>query len=205
MQNTLKGKYQKVISGFINNNNKLNNMNSDRIKEIQQTTAYPDSISVKQALLQVWNECEQEKLESSSPRHVEDDLVTTRMSGAKEQPEQKSGQSDYSKGWSDCLICNGLDKQPEQEGSAEQKRTTDCYIGIPQREDGIYELTYEQIISLLERHEKENLQFASLREVKLPDREAAIIKAKESQVDWHAFMSGFDYYESELKRINNKK
>jgi len=34
-------------------------MNSDRIKEIQETTAYPDSVSVKQALLQVWNECEQ--------------------------------------------------------------------------------------------------------------------------------------------------
>lgn len=38
-------------------------MTSDRIKEIQETTAYPDSVSVKQALLQVWNECEQEKVE----------------------------------------------------------------------------------------------------------------------------------------------
>lgn len=36
-------------------------MNSDRIKEIQETTAYPESVSVKQALLQVWNECEQEQ------------------------------------------------------------------------------------------------------------------------------------------------
>ena len=35
-------------------------MNSGRIKEIQETTAYPKSLSVKQALLQVWNECEQE-------------------------------------------------------------------------------------------------------------------------------------------------
>ena len=35
-------------------------MNSKRIKEIQSKTAYPDSISVQQALLQVWNECEQE-------------------------------------------------------------------------------------------------------------------------------------------------
>lgn len=34
-------------------------MTSDRIKEIQLSTAYPDSVSVKQALLQVWNECEQ--------------------------------------------------------------------------------------------------------------------------------------------------
>ena len=37
-------------------------MTTDRIKEIQSKTAYPDSISVKQALLQVWNECEQEQL-----------------------------------------------------------------------------------------------------------------------------------------------
>ena len=37
-------------------------MNSKRIKEIQEQTAYPESVSAKQALLQVWNECEQEKL-----------------------------------------------------------------------------------------------------------------------------------------------
>ena len=37
-------------------------MTTDRIKEIQGKTAYPDSISVQQALLQVWNECEQEQL-----------------------------------------------------------------------------------------------------------------------------------------------
>lgn len=36
-------------------------MNMDRIKEIQLATAYPDSISVHQALLQVWNECQQER------------------------------------------------------------------------------------------------------------------------------------------------
>ena len=39
---------------------KLNIMNSDRIKEIQETTAYPESVSVMLALKQVWNECEQE-------------------------------------------------------------------------------------------------------------------------------------------------
>lgn len=32
-------------------------MTSERIKEIQDTTAYPNSISVKEALLQVWSEC----------------------------------------------------------------------------------------------------------------------------------------------------
>jgi len=42
-------------------------MTSDRIKEIQATTAYPDSVSVKQALLQVWNECEQEKQITKTP------------------------------------------------------------------------------------------------------------------------------------------
>ena len=37
-------------------------MNTNRIKEIQKETAYPDSISVQQALLKVWNECEQENV-----------------------------------------------------------------------------------------------------------------------------------------------
>ena len=36
-------------------------MTSDRIKEIQYETAYPNSVSVQQALLKVWNECEQTK------------------------------------------------------------------------------------------------------------------------------------------------
>ena len=35
-------------------------MTADRIKEIQDQTAFPDSVSVCQALLQVWNECEQD-------------------------------------------------------------------------------------------------------------------------------------------------
>ena len=37
-------------------------MNTDRIKEIQEETAYPESVSVQQALLKVWNETEQEQL-----------------------------------------------------------------------------------------------------------------------------------------------
>jgi hypothetical protein len=36
-------------------------MTSERIKEIQLETAYPNSVSVQQALLKVWNECEQAK------------------------------------------------------------------------------------------------------------------------------------------------
>lgn len=41
-------------------------MNTDRIKEIQQETAYPKSVSVQQALLKVWNETEQEQLRISA-------------------------------------------------------------------------------------------------------------------------------------------
>ena len=35
-------------------------MTSDRIQELQENTACPDSISVHSALLQVWNEMQQE-------------------------------------------------------------------------------------------------------------------------------------------------
>lgn len=35
-------------------------MTADRIKEIQDQTAFPDSVSVCQALLQVWNECQKD-------------------------------------------------------------------------------------------------------------------------------------------------
>ena len=38
-------------------------MTTDRIKEIQDKTAFPDSVSVCQALLKVWNECEHDALE----------------------------------------------------------------------------------------------------------------------------------------------
>ena len=37
-------------------------MNTDRIEEIQQETAYPESVSVQLALLKVWNETAQEQL-----------------------------------------------------------------------------------------------------------------------------------------------
>jgi hypothetical protein len=39
-------------------------MNTERIKEIQAETGYPDSVSVQQALLKVWNECEQDKVKN---------------------------------------------------------------------------------------------------------------------------------------------
>lgn len=37
-------------------------MNTERIKEIQLETSYPESVSVQQALLKVWNETEQKQL-----------------------------------------------------------------------------------------------------------------------------------------------
>ena len=43
-------------------------MNSERIKEIQMATAYPNSVSVQQALLLVWNECQQEYNSQPPPR-----------------------------------------------------------------------------------------------------------------------------------------
>ena len=45
-------------------------MNSDRIKEIQEGTAYPESVSVMLALKQVWNECEQEQVKKCNKHGV---------------------------------------------------------------------------------------------------------------------------------------
>lgn len=58
-------------------------MTSDRIREIQKTTAYPNSVSVKQALLQVWNECGQE-----NNKYSEEDLLDLLM--FIEVPKKKS-------------------------------------------------------------------------------------------------------------------
>jgi uncharacterized protein with von Willebrand factor type A (vWA) domain len=46
-------------------------MTSERIKEIQQQTAYPNSVSVQQALLQVWNECLQLPQQEISDEEIE--------------------------------------------------------------------------------------------------------------------------------------
>jgi hypothetical protein len=46
-------------------------MTPDRIKEIQDKTAFPDSVSVCQALLQVWNECEQD---NKNKKYTEEDI-----------------------------------------------------------------------------------------------------------------------------------
>lgn len=45
-------------------------MNSERIKEIQEQTTYPDNVSIQQALLKVWNECKQEQVKNCSIPNV---------------------------------------------------------------------------------------------------------------------------------------
>jgi hypothetical protein len=45
-------------------------MNKERIKEIQLETAYPNSVSVQQALMKVWNECEQQSERMYSEEEV---------------------------------------------------------------------------------------------------------------------------------------
>jgi hypothetical protein len=49
-------------------------MNTDRIKQIQQETAYPESVSVHQALLKVWNETEQEQLRIGTSGIIAEDV-----------------------------------------------------------------------------------------------------------------------------------
>lgn len=57
----------------------LNKMTTERIKEIQAKTAYPESHSVQQALLQVWNECEQAISEQSRAKSDLIDLLFSQV------------------------------------------------------------------------------------------------------------------------------
>lgn len=50
-------------------------MDSNRIKEIQEGTAYPKSVSVYQALHQVWNECGQEQSDQLTQLKVENERL----------------------------------------------------------------------------------------------------------------------------------
>ncbi len=54
-------------------------MTTERIEEIQKQTAYPDSISVQQALLQVWNECEQDKIKVGLSSETCDARITNHV------------------------------------------------------------------------------------------------------------------------------
>ena len=48
------------------------NMTSERIRQIQEYTAYPDRLSVKQALLKVWNDCKQEQAKMYSEEEIKE-------------------------------------------------------------------------------------------------------------------------------------
>ena len=48
-------------------------MDIERIRQIQKETAYPDSISVQQALLKVWDECVNGNNFKKKLRHCENE------------------------------------------------------------------------------------------------------------------------------------
>jgi len=75
-------------------------MTSERIKEIQATTGYPDSVSIKQALLQVWNECEQ-----SHPSPMSADgwqIIALDEDGTQHQVKHENG-SAFTGNYQQCL------------------------------------------------------------------------------------------------------
>ena len=63
-------------------------MTTDRIKEIQECTAYPNSKSVQIALLQVWNECAQQKQSEIDSLTKEVDATFHELDGYKEHNKQ---------------------------------------------------------------------------------------------------------------------
>jgi len=73
-------------------------MNSERIEEIQKETAYPDSISVQQALLKVWNECKQEK----------------------QQPKIITNEENTDKGFGDCSMLEKKLKEANEKVTDEE-------------------------------------------------------------------------------------
>jgi len=57
-------------------------MTTERIKEIQAETGYPDSVSVQQALLKVWNECEQDIVKTcNKPAVINNEAVICKDCG----------------------------------------------------------------------------------------------------------------------------
>jgi chromosome segregation ATPase len=71
----------------------IKEMTPERIKEIQSKTAYPQSVSVQQALLQVWNECEQhqqQKIEELQNQLYISDKAHQRVCAENVELEQKT-------------------------------------------------------------------------------------------------------------------
>jgi hypothetical protein len=96
-------------------------MTTDRIKEIQQQTAFPDSVSVQQALLQVWNECQQENNKEIEELTRSRDDVFHELEGTKEHNKQLQEEIERLKGDSkevndkeiDAFINNYINALPD--------------------------------------------------------------------------------------------
>ena len=71
-------------------------MTSNRIDEILKETAYPDSRSVHKALLQVWNECEQQsnRIHYESEKDAEANKESDWIGVEDKMPEVKGIQSE---------------------------------------------------------------------------------------------------------------
>lgn len=78
-------------------------MNTERIKEIQQETGYPESVSVQQALLKVWNECEQRQLRDLLP--IIDDAGVAALNIAEKADPKLTAQeqSVFIAGFQECI------------------------------------------------------------------------------------------------------
>ena len=84
-------------------------MDSDRIKEIQQETAYPESVSVQQALLKVWNETVQEQLRIGAvsgslptPEQNKKAMLRSKIKFVNNMDKFSSRKNAYKQGWKDC-------------------------------------------------------------------------------------------------------
>jgi hypothetical protein len=84
-------------------------MNTERIKKTQKETAYPNSISVQQALLKVWNECEQEKIIKNNTilPHINGDFFADDVECAYDDKDQTEGERT-------CKEKNNKRKRPSQ-------------------------------------------------------------------------------------------
>lgn len=66
-------------------------MDIKRIEQIQKETAFPDSISVQQALLKVWNECEHKADDNSVLKSLHEDLTEFYQEKDFLTPEKRTG------------------------------------------------------------------------------------------------------------------
>jgi hypothetical protein len=77
-------------------------MTIDRIKEIQAETAYPNSTSVQQALLKVWNECQQEQ---GQVKNCSIPDVVGQGEQCCSNPKHKTEVNELFENWVECKNC----------------------------------------------------------------------------------------------------